>query len=201
MTTRTRGRPPSGGREEILRATLALLREQGVAKLTTRAVADLAGVSEGSIFYHFGDRPGLLTAAFQHTLGPADIDSYALDADLRATLMRISVGVQKFLESALPVLLAAQADVELRDRLGVFMRENDYGPQRGIASLTAYLTNRQEVGDIRSDVDPRVVAVMLINDAFNRAAVPPLVGHARGRVARAAFVETLLTMLSPPETS
>jgi hypothetical protein len=28
-----RGRPPSGGREEILRATLDVLRERGMAKL------------------------------------------------------------------------------------------------------------------------------------------------------------------------
>lgn len=195
--TRARGRPRSGGREEILRATLTLLREQGVARLTTRAVAGLAGVSEGSIFYHFGDRPGLLTAAFQHTLGPMHLEPSALDTDVRTALGRISVGVQQFLESGFVVLVAAQADVELRDRLGAFMRENDYGPHRGVAAVATYLGTRQAAGDVRADVDPRVVATMLINDAFQRAAVPTLVGHARGRIPRAVFLDTLMTMLAP----
>ncbi|UYM07843.1 TetR/AcrR family transcriptional regulator [Solicola gregarius] len=196
--TRTRGRPPSGGREQILRATLDLLREQGVAKLTTRAVAEMAGVSEGSIFYHFGDRAGLLTSAFQHTLGPMRLESDSLDTDVRSALIRISVGVQQFLESGLVVLVAAQADADLRERLAAFMRENDYGPHRGVVAVAAYLGERQAAGDIRADVEPRVVATMLINDAFQRAAVPTLVGHARGRIPRATFVDTLMTMLAPP---
>ncbi len=76
MTTtgKRRGRPPSGGREEILRATHDLLRERGMAKLTTREVAERAGVSEGSVFYHFEDRFGLLKAVFERALGPLHLD-------------------------------------------------------------------------------------------------------------------------------
>jgi AcrR family transcriptional regulator len=197
---RTRGRPPSGGREEILRATLALLREKGVARLTTRDVAQRAGVSEGSIFYHFTDRPGLLTATFQHTLGPLHlgpaVDSVAIE--LRTFLLESSQQIESFLQDGLVVLMAAQADLELQERLGAFMRENDYGPHRGIASIGADLARRQAAGAIRSDVDPRVIAAMLINDAFQRAALPKLVGHDRGSTDREAFVDTLLTLIALP---
>src|SRR4051812_50101602 len=62
---RRRGRPPSGGREAILEATLALLRERGVARLTTRDVAERAGVSEASVYYHYTDKAGLLRAVFE----------------------------------------------------------------------------------------------------------------------------------------
>jgi AcrR family transcriptional regulator len=181
---------------------LELLREKGVAKLTTRDVAERAGVSEGSIFYHFADRPGLLTATFQQTLGPLHfaqddehlpVDSRA--ADVRAVLTRWSEQIEEFLQAGLVVLMAAQADAELRERLGSFMRANDYGPHRGIATVGAYLERCQAAGSVRPDVDPHVIAAMLINDAFQRAALPKLVGHERGLISRDAFIDTLMTLI------
>jgi AcrR family transcriptional regulator len=196
---RTRGRPPSGGREEILRATLELLREKGVARLTTREVAERAGVSEGSIFYNFTDRPGLLIATFQHTLGPLHVaEPTAADGDLRSVLLGWAEQIERFLESGLVVLMAAQSDTELRERIGEFMRDNDYGPQRGIAAIGGYLAQLQVAGAVRSDVDPQVIATMLINNAFQRAALPTLVGHSRGVVSLSAFVDTLVTLIAAP---
>src|ERR1700760_3553609 len=65
-----RGRPPAGGREAILAAALELLRERGIARVTSREVAALAGVSEASVFYHYKDRAGLLRAVFEQGLAP-----------------------------------------------------------------------------------------------------------------------------------
>src|SRR6516165_11234624 len=65
-----RGRPPAGGREAILAAALQLLRERGIARVTSREVAALAGVSEASVFYHYKDRAGLLQAVFEQGLEP-----------------------------------------------------------------------------------------------------------------------------------
>ena len=63
-----RGRPPAGGREAILAAALDVIRERGIARLTAREVAGLAGVSEASVFYHYKDRAGLLEAVFEEGL-------------------------------------------------------------------------------------------------------------------------------------
>ena len=195
-STQRRGRPPSGGREEILRATLELLEERGVAKLTTKAVAERAGVSEGSVFYHFTDRAGLLIAAFVQSLGPMHLE-VSPEPDLRAALGTISEAVQTFLAPGVVVLVAAQGDAELRERVGEFMRENDYGPHRGVESIGAQIAARQREGQVRADVDPRVIARMILSDAFFRALAPRLVGHDRGPVERAAFLDTLVTMLTP----
>jgi AcrR family transcriptional regulator len=65
-----RGRPPSGGREAILEATLELLRERGISNLTSRNIAARAGVSDASVYYYFGDRAGLLQAVFEHGMRP-----------------------------------------------------------------------------------------------------------------------------------
>src|SRR6201996_6613209 len=67
---RRRGRPPAGGREAILAAASTLLRERGIARVTSREVAALARVSEASVFYHYKDRTGLLQAVFEQGLAP-----------------------------------------------------------------------------------------------------------------------------------
>jgi AcrR family transcriptional regulator len=179
---------------------LALLREKGVAKLTTREVAERAGVAEGSIFYHFTDRPGLLTATFEHTLGPMHFaPPEATPGSLRDFFLRTSEQIEKFLENGLVVLMSAQADTELQERLGAFMRANDYGPHRGVAAIGAHLAQRQADGEVRADVKAPIIAGMLINDAFQRVALPKLVGHDRGIADREAFVDTLLILITPPQ--
>lgn len=197
-TPKRRGRPPSGGREEILRATHELLRERGMAKLTTREVAERAGVSEGSVFYHFEDRFGLLKAVFERSLDPMHLELTDPAADdLRATLTGTSEGIERFLNNGLDVMMAAQSDATLRDSLHAYMLENDYGPHRGIAAVGAYLAAKQELGLIRSDVSPTVVAAMLVNDAFQRASLPKLIGNRKGIQPRDAFIDTLMAMLAP----
>ena len=49
-------------RERVLRAAAALWRERGPSALTTRAVAEAAGVTEASLYNNVGDKQGLLQA-------------------------------------------------------------------------------------------------------------------------------------------
>jgi AcrR family transcriptional regulator len=197
-TTKRRGRPPSGGREEILRATHELLRERGMARLTTREVAERAGVSEGSVFYHFEDRFGLLKAVFERALGPLHLEPVELGTqDLRTTVTGMSEAIEAFLNESLDVMMAAQSDAELRDALHAYMLASDFGPHRGVAGIGAYVEAQQQAGAVRADVDPAVVASMIVNDAFQRAAVPKLTGSGKGIQPRQAFVDSLLRMLAP----
>jgi AcrR family transcriptional regulator len=167
---RRRGRPPSGGREAILDATLALLREEGVAKLTSREVAARAGVSDASVYYHFGDREGLLRAAFAHGMKPLEfVTQPPAGLDRRALLAAALASLEQFFDDVLPVLHAAQADAELGATLAQYVAENDLGPHKGVSALGAYLRSEQEAARANPEVDPEVVALMLIDAAFGRA--------------------------------
>ncbi|TYK48264.1 TetR/AcrR family transcriptional regulator [Actinomadura decatromicini] len=53
-------------RDEIVQATLRLIGEQGIGAVTNRAVARAAGVSLGSLTYHFPSQEDLLREAL-HT--------------------------------------------------------------------------------------------------------------------------------------
>jgi AcrR family transcriptional regulator len=171
---RRRGRPPSGGREAILEATLALLRERGVARLTTRDVAERAGVSEASVYYHYTDKAGLLRAVFTSAL--ARLQRAALAGD--DALAEFGRELERFLEQALPVMTAAQSDAALRDELAAFMVENDLGPHRGVQTLAAQLAAGQRAGTVRADVDPEAAALLFVSSCLLRVTQRQFLGAA-----------------------
>ena len=71
VVVRERARPlaPGDRREAILEAVLPLLREKG-RDVTSREIADAAGVAEGTIFRAFGDKESLLEAGLVKLLEP-----------------------------------------------------------------------------------------------------------------------------------
>jgi AcrR family transcriptional regulator len=197
-----RGRPPSGGREAILEATLALIRERGIANLTTRGVAARAGVSEASVFYHFGDRQGLLQAVFEHGMAPLEYLTAPQDgsASPKQVLAGAARALDTFFDAALPVMMAAQSDPELRDALAVYMTNNNLGPHRGVQALGAYLKTQQAAGRIDPEIDVEPAALMLIGSCFTRAMQRKILGQSRSLPSLERVVATLDQMLrsEPP---
>lgn len=176
---RRRGRPPSGGREAILAAALAILLEQGIANLTSREVAARAGVSDASVYYHFNDRAGLLEAVFAHAMAPlqlmAGLDEHALAP---AELIRRSfAALTEFFAQALPVISAAQTDPELRASMAEYIDQNNLGPHKGVEFLGGYLRAQQSAGRVRADLDPDAFALIVIDSAFAAAARRVMLGH------------------------
>src|ERR687886_2391667 len=171
---RRRGRPPSGGREAIREATLALLRERGVARLTTRDVAERAGVSEASVYYHYGDKAGLLRAVFEAGLERLQA---AASLDGHDALLAFGQELERFLEQALPVMTAAQSDAVLRDALAEHMVANDLGPHRGIQALGAHLAAGQRNGTVRADLDPQAAALLFVSSCLLRVTQRQFVGR------------------------
>ncbi len=178
---RKRGRPSEGAREAILEATLQLLGEEGLARLTTREVARRAGVSEASIFYHFGDRTGLVQAALEAGLEP--LREFALgladragSGDLQQTLGEAALRWERFFDQVLPLIGTAQADAEVGAGFRDYLRAHGYGAHIGVDLLGGYLESEQKLGRVRADVDARASASLLIGGSFLRALQRAMVG-------------------------
>ncbi|MEV0061018.1 TetR/AcrR family transcriptional regulator [Nocardia sp. NPDC050718] len=199
MTTPRRGRPPSGGREQILTATYELLRDKGIARLTTKEIAERAGTSEGSIFYHYGTRDGLLSAVFEHALAPlVELRAQGVGTrPLPETLDTFTATVEQFLERAVVVMFAAQADVDLRAGLhGFLAADADRRPQRGIDLIGDHLTALQEAGRIRAGIDVRAATFLLVSSCLFRVSHPWLIGDT-DVPSRETILATFLAMLAP----
>ncbi|WP_158271289.1 TetR/AcrR family transcriptional regulator [Nocardia sp. MDA0666] len=169
---RTRGRPRSGVREAVIAAAQEVLTTSGVARLTTKEIATRAGVAESSIFYHFGDRTGLLQAVIQHHLRPlkdmlADpphsVDE-AESPDLRTDLVRLVIVLEDFFRAALPVIAAIESDAELRAVYSERSRDFDLGPHRALDVVIGHLSARHRIV-----AEPRTAALLVVGAAHQRA--------------------------------
>jgi AcrR family transcriptional regulator len=82
---RTRAKPLSTDdrRAMIIDAVIPLLIEQG-RDVTTRQIAEAAGIAEGTIFRVFPDKEALFQAAVEKFLDPASVNErlHAIDAEL-----------------------------------------------------------------------------------------------------------------------
>ena len=62
------GRPPTISREDIAAALIRVVAEQGLDAVSIRTVAREAGVSIGSVQYHFATKDDLLLGAYERAI-------------------------------------------------------------------------------------------------------------------------------------
>ena len=158
---------PEERRNEIIAATLPLLREHG-ANVTTSQIAQAAGIAEGTIFRVFQDKRELVLAALQS----------AMSAD--AEVARIGQ-----ISSDLPLterLVAALATIsDYQDRLWSLMRvmresswehprdelaHEDHNPRRQVERIGRAIAALFEpkAGSLR--LEASIAAQMLVGQAF-----------------------------------
>lgn len=125
--------------EAVLDAAAALVVEHGVEALTTRAIADAAGVPVASLYQYFADKEGVLLALADRDM--AEMDAQVL-ADLAAlpTLTVASV-VEATMRAFVTVYLRRPAFVEIWLRGRTNTAVHDYGREhnrRIAATLRAF---------------------------------------------------------------
>ena len=88
---------PDDRRQTLVDATIPLLHEHGRA-VTTKQIADAAGVAEGTIFRVFDSKDDLVTAALEQAMDMepflADLGSIDLGHDLRGRLTEVCSRLQ-----------------------------------------------------------------------------------------------------------
>src|SRR5690349_9398796 len=105
--------PPEERRSMIVQATLPLLLEHG-EMVTTRQIADAAGIAEGTIFRAFDDKDDLIATVIDAALDPTPLE-HALAA----------------IDRSLPFRDAVEAAIELAQRrtVEVWRLASSVGPR------------------------------------------------------------------------
>lgn len=144
--------------ERILAAAAELFAERGYTATTTRAIADRAGVNEVTLFRRFENKAGVLRAlgeSFKERMAGFVAPRLPDPSDVRGTLHTLAQleieGAIRDGGVAMRLALDARSVPEVADMLGE-------GPQANQRGLADYLASRQAAGDLRSDVEPAVMA-------------------------------------------
>jgi AcrR family transcriptional regulator len=168
---RGRGRRPTDEvREDILRAAGALLLDEGMSTFTIERVAQTAGASKTTIYKWWRSKGALALDGYFHAVEQtlAFPDTADIVADLTSQLRSFVHLLTTTPAGRVLAELIGQAQTDA-DLAAAFSRS--YSAERRRLAVEA-MERAQERGQIRPEVDPRVVVDQLWGACYNRLLVP-----------------------------
>jgi AcrR family transcriptional regulator len=189
-------------RDRILDAAAKIVMAQGVGAATTKLIATEAGVSEGSLYNHFADKPQLLITLVLERLPSIrevfDALQQAADgAALPDRLVAALAAMIEFYARAQPIIGGISADPMLLALCRQRFAETGEGPHRAHEKLTAFLQQAQKSGRIRRGAKPDVIASLLIGACTEYASLANLTGREPGGLSKIAYAKAIIATLSP----
>lgn len=163
-------------RQHVLAAARRVIDAKGLAAASTRAIAEEAGISGGTLYNYFDNHTRLLAQAIvgraSESTGPAqDLPQRAGHGTVADNLAYFLRQAATILDQLVPAFAATFSDSALlgavRAELGRAAPLND--PAR---TVEQYLRAERDLGRIASDADCRGAAALVVSlchdDAFNR---------------------------------
>lgn len=154
-----RGRP-GYDRAGILEVAVAAFNEHGYDATSIAMLAERLGLSKSAVYHHFPSKEAMLAAALDEALGgleavlaePGGFAGPPADRLRHVLLGAVHVLVDRLPQVTLLLRLRGNTDVE-RDAL---RRRRAFD-----RALQALVRDAQEAGDVRDDVDPRILERLL----------------------------------------
>ncbi len=161
--------PPDERRRAIVGVVVPLLLQHG-SGVTTKQIAEAAGIAEGTIFRVFADKAALLHAAAEDTLNPPDGPEQfaaALEGatDLRQRVMAATVYLNDRSEKVMAVMMALRAAAMTAEPAQHASSASGSGPPQCVLdaqrALLDRLTEVFEAHAAELTVPPRTAALLL----------------------------------------
>jgi AcrR family transcriptional regulator len=191
-------------RRHILAAARRVIDTKGLAAASTRAVADEAGISGGTLYNYFTDHTQLLAksivARASELTGPAlDLPERAGRGTVVDNLAYFVRQAARILDQLIPAFAATFSDSALLEAVRTEMAEVTTlsDPAR---TVEQYLLAERALGRVAADADCRAAASVLVSlchdDAFNRY-LSGAGGRARQRHRELALIARSVTAIEP----
>ncbi len=160
---------------EVIAVTTELLLEHGEGGFRIEDVIERTGISKSSLYLHFGDRDGLVGAAY--------VEMFTTDTNrniAQAIGVFENVNTREQLEAVLPAFVQALAQIPHTvrwNRLDVlsavrhrpeFMSRIVEAQTRLNSALAEALSVQQKLGNVRTDLSAREIAVLIQGVSLGR---------------------------------
>lgn len=172
-------------REKLMLAAEHLLRTDGLARLTTRAIAREAGVAEGALYHHFNDKAALLLAIVRDRMSdfreilddlPLQVGQRTVKENLEQVLHTAYVSQQKIA----PIICSLFADRKLLASVQRTLAECGAKQTYPVEVVAAYLAAEQRLGRVTPQIAPRAAAQSMLGGGFHAAIFDHLLGRDLG---------------------
>lgn len=152
-------------RNDIIEAAMEIIRHEGVAKLTTRALSSAVGIAQPTLFLHFGNKSHVLVALVDAIQGRLQQGIAELGLDKMSPVERLRAVIRfhlKFIQSqpGIPRLLFSE---ELQSGDPVFRERMNQMVMSFLQFLAGQIKAAQAAREIRPDIDPEQGACLLIS--------------------------------------
>lgn len=187
-------------RGEILLAAGRLILGSGIQAATTRAIAEAAGCSEGSIYRHFEGKNALVLEVLEECAvdfaALADLRNRAGEGSVPENLAAAGAAAVAFYRTLLPVASGVLSDRGLLEEHHRRFEADRTGPVRALAEVTAYLQREQSLGRISPGACCENAARMLLGTLLSQVFLEELTGGEReGRTGSAELVGGVVATL------
>jgi AcrR family transcriptional regulator len=189
--------PKVNRKAKILAETEKLFNEKGLSAVTTRAIAEAVGCSEGAIYVHFPNRLQLILTVLENALPEMLVPLKALADKVgtgtpKGNLLQAAKGLQAFHERAVPMVSSLFAEADLLQGFRETLLSHEKGPAGGIARIARYIQEEKRIGRIEESVDTDAVAAALMASSFFGAFTRALLGRSIIAASPARVIEILL---------
>jgi len=156
-------------RETILDAAALVMREQGIARATTKEIAKVAGYSEALLYKHFDDKQAIYLAVLKERVGPPVVAVEPGAGDLHDNLVDAVVGLMDFYVKSFPMSASIFSDSALLVAWREGMTARGSGPRGPLRVLEHYLDGELRLGRLPHGTDAAALASLLCGAAFQHA--------------------------------
>jgi AcrR family transcriptional regulator len=168
-------------RERILDATAGIMREQGLARATTKEIARAAGLSEAALYRHFRSKEEIFLRVMRERLprfieAIKDLPSRVGRDPVADTLVEIALAAVAYYSEAVPIISSLFSEPEILVRHQQALREENAGPQLALSALSTHLRAEQRIGRLSKTLDAEAASALLLGACFQRAFLRQFLG-------------------------
>jgi len=171
-TARKPGRPPSGfapdSRQALIDAAKELFAAHDFKQVSTKRIAEAAGVNAAMIQYHFKGKSGLLEAAFRETIAPVVAELTALSVSGGSDRLQLRQVISLYMQTMaanpwLPKMILRYVLPEGGQLQALMAGTISAQVVPAIAKLVA---DGQKNKELRADLDPTLTTISLVSLAL-----------------------------------